>query len=110
MKAGKLRHRVTIQHKAYTRQGQSGVPIYDWSDLATVWASVEPLSVREFIASHATQGELTARITMRHRADVDETMRLTFRGKVYNIEGVLDDPKSGLEYMTLAVSEGTNEG
>lgn len=37
-------------------------------------------------------------------------MRITHRGKVYNIAGVLPDNMSGLEYITLPVSEGVNDG
>ena len=33
-------------------------------------------------------------------------MRIVFRGRLFNIEGVLSDPVSGLEYMTLPCSEG----
>lgn len=110
MKAGKLRHRVTVQRRDMTQDSMTGAMVEGWADVATVWASVEPLSVREFIASHATQGELSARIVMRYRSDIDETMRIKFRERVYNIHGVLPDPVSGLEYMTLPVSEGVNDG
>ncbi|TKE23299.1 head-tail adaptor protein, partial [Klebsiella pneumoniae] len=29
---------------------------------------------------------------------------------IYNIEGVLPDPRSGREYLTLPCSEGDNDG
>jgi len=73
-------------------------------------ASVEPFSAREFIAAAATQNEVTARIGIRKRAGVDPTMRIIHRGKIYNIEGVLPDPKSGLDYLTLPCSEGVDDG
>lgn len=110
MRAGKLRHRVKIQQPGVTQDPDTGEMVNGWSDFAIVWASVEPLSVREFIASEAGQSEITARITIRYREGITAEMRALHRGKVYNIHGVLADPKSGLEYLTLPVSAGVNDG
>ena len=110
MRNGKLRHRITLQRPGLSQDPQTGEMIPGWQDVAPAWASIEPLSAREFIAAHAGQSEVTARIVIRYRADVDATMRALHRGKVYNIHGVLADPKSGLEYLTLSVSEGVNNG
>ncbi|NWN92294.1 phage head closure protein [Marinobacter adhaerens] len=110
MRAGKLRHRVTIQKPGRTQDPVTGEITNGWSDVATVWASVEPVSVKEFIASQAGQSEITTRITMRYRDGINAKMRAVFRGKIYNIHGALTDPKSGYEYLTLPCSEGVNDG
>lgn len=110
MRIGKLRHRVTLQKVARVRDMATGGWRDAWVDHDKVWAGVEPLSAREFIAAQASQSEVTARIQIRYRSDVDATMRILYRGKVYNIHGVLADPTSGLEYLTLPVSEGVNDG
>lgn len=55
-------------------------------------------------------GEITTRITIRFRPGVTRMNRILFRGGIYNIEGVLPDPKSGREYLTLPCSEGVNDG
>lgn len=110
MRIGKLRHRVTIQQPGTTRDPDTGESVPGWVDVATVWASVEPLSAREFIAAGATQSSVSARIVMRHRDDVTAGMRISYRGKVYNIHAPLPDPKSGRHYLTLPVSQGVNDG
>ncbi len=110
MRAGKLRHRVRIERRGSVQDPETGEMIPGWAEVATVWASVEPVSARDFIASRAGQAEITARIVMRHRDDLDATMRIVHRGKVYNIQGVLPDPDSGLEYVTLPCNEGVNDG
>ncbi|MCC2632180.1 MAG: head-tail adaptor protein [Ramlibacter sp.] len=113
MKVGKLRHRVTLQGRTETQDGDTGAITQGWAPVATVWASVEPLSAREFIASQATQAKVTARVTIRYRDDVVPTMRLVHLKMgaevVYNVEGVLSDRESGVEYLTLVVSSGDNE-
>lgn len=110
MRAGQLRQRVLLQRKSYEQDPHSGAMVETWQDMANVWASIEPLSVREFIASQAMQAEITARAVIRYRADMEATMRLIHRGKIYNIIGILADKNSGLEYQTLTLSEGVNDG
>ena len=110
MRAGKLRHKVTIQAPGLTQDPVSGEMLPGWTDFASVFASIEPLSARDFIAAQANQSEITARIVIRYREGILPTMRILHRGKVYAIQGVLPDAKSGLEYLTLPVSEGVGDG
>ncbi|ENM0054915.1 phage head closure protein [Stenotrophomonas maltophilia] len=107
--AGRLRHRVLIQQQVTTKDSD-GVEQTAWVDVATVWASVEPLSAREFIQSGQTQSAVTARITMRYRDGLSPSMRLVHRGEIFNIAGLLPDKVSGLEYITIPVSAGVNDG
>lgn len=109
--AGLLRHRVTLQRKVATSQNpQTGAPVYEWLDIATVWAEVAPLSAREFVASQAMPSQVTTRMTIRYRDDVDSQCRAIHRGKVFDIHGVLPDVVSGIEYLTLPCSQGANDG
>ncbi|WP_342594527.1 phage head closure protein [Salinicola lusitanus] len=110
MQAGKLRHRIELQQKGTGRNPDTGGVIDEWQPVKTVWASIEPLSAREFIAAGAPQASVTTRITIRYRDGVTAQMRAVSRGKIYNIEGVLPDAKSGREYLTLPCSEGVNDG
>lgn len=110
MRVGKLRHRVTIEKPVRAQDPDTGAIEDDWQEVATVWASVEPLSAKEFVAAQATQSEVEARIKMRSRSDVDATMRILHRGQIFNIAGVLPDPESGRHWMTLPVSRGVDDG
>jgi len=112
MRAGKLRHRITIQSPGITQDLVTGAVSDNWE---TVWgnvpASVEPLSMRDLTASQSAQSELSARIVIRYRTGVLPTMRILHRGMIYNIEGQpMPDVKSGLEYLTIGVSSGVNDG
>ncbi|WP_202444518.1 phage head closure protein [Schauerella aestuarii] len=110
LSSGKLRHRVVIQRQQNTQDPDTGDLTTTWVDLASVWASIEPLSAREFVQSSATQSNITARVTIRYRKGIDATMRILHREKIYGIEGVLADKDSGLEYLTLPCSEGVGQG
>ena len=108
LQAGKLRHRVVIQRQQETRDMNSGAVNVVWVDVATVWAAIEPISAREFIASDVESSRINTRITVRYRNDLVAKMRLYHASKnmYYDIEGVLADKDSGLEYLTLPCSEG----
>lgn len=109
LEAGRLRHRVSIERIVRTQDPDTGAITEYWVEIARVWAAIEPLSAREFVQSAAGQSEVTGRITIRSR-DILATDRITRPGIVYNIRGVLPDKDSGLEYITLPVGTGVNEG
>lgn len=104
----KLRHRLIIQAPVETQDPATGDLEITWNDVATVWAAIAPLSAREFIAAQSENNEVTARVTIRYRADINGKMRLLHeaKGVYYNIEGILADDNSGKLYITLPVSEG----
>lgn len=107
----KLRHRVNIERKATRQDQNTGETVESWTVVyPNVSAEIAPLSVREFIASQSVQSNISARITIRYHADLDASMRIVHNGKIYNPQGWLADPDSGLEYMTAPCSEGVNVG
>jgi len=106
-----LRHRVDIQSRSQVQDFETGEMTTVWGDLYTnVPAKISPLSVREFVTSQAMQSGITARITIRWRAGLTADMRIVHNGRVYNPQGWLADPDSGLEYLTAPCTEGLNEG
>lgn len=108
--AGRLRHRIDIQQRVEERDTQ-GAQVFVWVNLHTsVPAEVVPLSVREFIAAQALQAQVVARVTIRYRPGLDASMRIVYRGQIYNPAGWLPDPDAGLEYLTAPVSAGVNDG
>lgn len=112
--AGRLRHRITFQRLVsltdsngdVIQDPDTGVITQVWLDIVEVWAAIEPLSGREFIASQAVQSKVTGKFICRKRTDIDASCRALHNGIVYQVEAVLSDPESGLEYMTLPFSEG----
>ena len=120
--SGRLRHRIRIEQFVLDvdsngdvlQDPNTGATSGQWTEVATVWASIEPLSAKEFIASQATQAQIVARIVIGYRAGLDASMRLVHMvngvaGKVYNPHGFLADRDSGLEYITCPCSEGVSD-
>lgn len=112
--SGKLRHRVVVQEYRYVSQDPvTGEELREWVDFHPCWAAIEPSSVREFVSAQEKQSKVTGRIVIRYVDGINAAMRIvhTVRGltRVYNIEGILSDKDSGLEYLTLPVSEGVSD-
>jgi len=110
MRAGILKHYVALQEHHDVWDPITGDISLIWETMEEVWAEVAPLSGREFIAANATQSEVIARITIRYREDITSDWRILFRDKIYNIEAILPDMLSGLDYLTLPCSQGVNDG
>jgi len=110
VRAGNLRHLITIQRRADVQDPNTGAMTPGWEDVTETWASIEPLSVRDFISAGSNQSEISARIVIRYRSGIDSSMRILEGNRIFDIKGVLTDPNSGREYLTLPVSEGVNNG
>lgn len=107
MRAGRLRHRLTLQSQTETRDAYGG-SIITWSTEATVWGAIEPLSGREYFAQAQIQSEVAVRIVMRYRTGIDTTWRVKNDGLIYNIESVIND-SSRDRMLTLMCREGVSD-
>lgn len=89
MRAGELRHRVTIQRKTGGTDAWGSPLPNAWADLAKVWANVRHLNGAESIRAGAITSVVNASIRIRHRTDVTAAMRVVYAGKNYEIQAVL---------------------
>lgn len=73
-RAGRLRHRVTLQSPAGTQDTAGGLS--GWTDVATVSAGIEPLRGRERAAHEKYVDEVDTLIVIRWYPDVLATWRI----------------------------------
>lgn len=101
IRAGDLNQRITIQQSTITRDTY-GAEIQTWATHATVWASKQHKSSREFYSAQKTNAEITDLFIIRYRNNVTTKMRISHNGKYYDILGA-DDPDGGrVEIWLLA--------
>ena len=81
MQAGRLRHEVDLQRVTVAPDAH-GDQTKTWTTLATVRASIEPLSGREFLQAAQVMSDVTVRIKVRGRPDV----RLTPKDRVRHVD------------------------
>lgn len=73
---GRLNRRLTLEAPVESADGAGGVT-RSFSAVATLWASVEPVSARANVAADALGANITHRIQIRYSADI--TLRHRFR-------------------------------
>jgi SPP1 family predicted phage head-tail adaptor len=90
MRAGRLRHLVTIQQNA-APQSATGAAGESWSAFkADVWAAVEPIKGREYHQAGRVNAETTHLILLRHVDGVTPGMRVAWDGRTFDIQAVIN--------------------
>lgn len=110
MKAGKLRHRVTIQTRTISQDGY-GDAVETWTSGDTVWAEVTPLltATREaFVAQSETRSaRQTLQVRMRWRDGLTPAgTRLLWDGETLDVESVMDPDGRHAELIVLCYARG----
>lgn len=105
MRAGSLRHRLTLQEKSVTRDSYGGETI-TWVDVRTIWAELNPWTMREELVERRKQGESIIGAKIRS-VDIDLSMRLLFDGTGYQIVNIDPTNKHRGELLITAKAEDT---
>lgn len=101
-KASRLRQRITVLKQTSGRSPSGAVLPPTWTLYLTLWASMEPLSVKDVLTAQAAGSQTIARCIIRYRTDIDSTMQIEHNGRRYEINGdPLPDALSGREHLTL---------
>lgn len=109
MRAGKLRHLVTVDQRSATPDTY-GEPAQTWTPLYTNQpASIEPLSGRELINAQAVQSDVTHRVRMRYVSGIETKHRIVFGTRVLDIRAIRNVDERGIEWEMLC-TEGTSNG
>lgn len=106
VKAGALRHKITVQTKTIGSTGDRGQPVYTWPTLATPYASVESIPPFGKKAEVARQlvASATHSITLRYLAGLTETSRIHWQGRTFTIGYIWNHEERNI-WMTLLVTE-----
>jgi len=110
MTPAELTERITIQRKTTTADGQGGRASGWTAGQLKLWASVIALSMHEQLQAAAIGATVTYRVTVRYRADLTPTMRLSWipyqatTPKTLEIHGV-QPLEGGREWTTLDCAE-----
>jgi|18_taG_2_1085343.scaffolds.fasta_scaffold00622_9 SPP1 family predicted phage head-tail adaptor len=109
LKPADMRFRVTIQSQQRVVDS-NGLETVTWVDVATnVPAGIIALSGRELEALAQPIAQYNARVTIYKRNDIDESMRLVFDGRNYDIKDIIPDPTNNV-YMSLMCKTGYTNG
>jgi SPP1 family predicted phage head-tail adaptor len=89
MRAGELRHRVILQRPGGTNDG-FGERMPAWMNVATVYATVAPLSTQERMLGGQLKADTTHTVTIRYSTEIaaiDGSWRVLYGARVLVLNG-----------------------
>lgn len=104
MKAGTLRHLVTIEKYTETPDAVGGIS-KTYATHAQAWASIQPMLGREHFTEQRVSSEQTHRINMRYISGIESTMRITYNGRTFELIGPPINYMEQNKYLTFNVKE-----
>lgn len=101
--AGELNDYITIE-KEQTTTGDYGEEITEWVEHVSCWANIKNLSGEEYWDAKSVNSEVTAEIKIRYRDDITADMRVSYNGRIFDIESFFD-PYEERKEIRLMVKE-----
>ena len=111
MRAGRLRHRLTVQ-EPITSRNETGEELVTWVTRGTVWSAIEPIRGKEALTSNQIIADMDTRITVRWSGfadDINAKWRLRHQGVTYNITSI-SHKDMGQREIELMCKSGLNDG
>ena len=104
---GKLRHKIYLLKPVVTKD-EVGQEIENLELQKTVWASIEPLSGKEFFSAKQVNSEVNSKITIRYIESLLPHWGVQFGHRVFNIEAIINFKEKN-KYLQLLCSEKVGE-
>jgi SPP1 family predicted phage head-tail adaptor len=98
LRAGLLRHKIEIQNKVVTRDSMGG-EVVTWVAFAHAWASIEPLSGREYFAARQIQASITHKMKMRYQSGIMPYHQIGWGERFFNIDAVMNTEERNKELV-----------
>jgi SPP1 family predicted phage head-tail adaptor len=109
MNPGLFRHRITLLKMVVT-EDEIGQQIEEWQPFRTCWAAIKTVSGREYFAAASVQAERTYRFIIRYTPGINETMRIDYQGRKFDIQSVLNDDERRKTLTIIATERVTSGG
>lgn len=109
MRAGSMRHRIILQRpSAQSARDAHGERETVWTDVATVYARIRPLSSTESNAAAQRQSSVTHAVELRYSSlvsSIDASWRVKYGARILVIDGLIDEDERKRQ-LTLFCVEG----
>ena len=90
MRIGDLKHRITIQAPTRVPDGMGNTD-NTWTDRATIYAAIWPVSAKEQVASMGVVMTMSHRIRIRYRSDIKSDWRLKYKNSYFDIVSIINN-------------------
>ena len=101
---GKMRHRIKFQSYTGTQDEFGDPNILDdsnWTDTASMWAAIDPISGREFYEAQQSQSEVSHKLRCRYRAGLTTAMRIVCGKRKFKILSIINWEERGESLLIM---------
>ena len=105
MRAGRLRHRVTVEKNGNATDSDFAGTSDTWTTHVTSWASIRPLSGKELVNARQIRDNVTHEVRMRYQSGVTSAMRVTEGSRSIYIQSVRQEDNETDRELILLCSE-----
>lgn len=95
--------RITLQRRG-SGQSSTGQPNGAFADVMSTWASIEPISGREYFNASGERAEVTHKIDVQYcseLADLKPKDRAVYGSRVFNIRSVVNVEERGRKLLLM---------
>lgn len=90
MRSGLLRHKIEIQERV-TKRDSMGGEMVTWQPFTYAWASISPLSGREYFLAKQVQASVSHKMIMRYQPGIKPYHRIQWGERNFNIDAILNE-------------------
>lgn len=108
IRAGELRHRITIQAPNTVQGGTFKDPQEAPTTFATVWARIRPLSGRRLVADRQIHPEVDHEVKIRYRPGVQGKMIVLYGTRTLRIDHVRNDEEDNTALLLICTEINAN--
>lgn len=104
MQPGDLNRRIIVQHYIERKDQYNRPTIEEWVDYKRLWASIEPLTGREYVIAENTHNENIVRFRVWYStvtSKIDEAMRVVYKKRIYDIESAIDEDDAHISILLV---------
>lgn len=91
MRAGSLRHRVTLYDFVEVRDASTGAFSEGWGNARDRWAAVDMVSARELLAGQGVLAESTMKFVLRYDPTFSQSSKIVWDGNDYHVVQVRNE-------------------
>lgn len=103
MLIGDLNKYITLQQSTRVSDGMGGFTL-SWSDVASVFAALWPISASETVQANQTVMTISHRIRIRYRSTIKPSNRIKYGNRYFAIVSIIN-PEERNEWLDLMVKE-----
>lgn len=104
LRAGDLRHRVTIKTPGMV-ENEAGEEVPGYVEFKKAWASIKPITGREYQENEKDSNEITHRIRIRYTTGLTEKMRIVFGIRKFDIESIINVEELNRELLIKCIEK-----